>query len=101
MTNQSTIDMGPMEGVADGVVPTPATEALRIFMAQHLHDQTIGANATAAAAASHCQNLCVNGATEQSCHRRQLQHPPALASALPTSEPVSYTHLTLPTICSV
>lgn len=50
MTNQSTIDVGPMEGVAEGVVPTPATEALRIFMAQHVQDQAFGANATATAA---------------------------------------------------
>ena len=95
MTNQSTIDVGPMEGVAEGVVPTPATEALRIFMAQHVHEsQAIGANATATAA-SHCQHLCVNGETEQSCHRRQLQHPSGLvASPLPTSEPLDMSDLT-------
>ena len=95
MTNQSTIDVRPMEGVAEGVVPTPATEALRIFMAQHVHEsQAIGANATATAA-SHCQHLCVNGETEQSCHRRQLQHPSALvASPLPTSEPLDMSDLT-------
>lgn len=93
MTNQSTIDVGPMEGV----VPTPATEALRIFMAQHVHDQAIGANATATtatAAASRCQHLRVNGATEQSCQRRQLQHPSALAPPLPTSEPLDMSDLT-------
>jgi len=95
MTNQSSIDVGPMEGVAEGVVPTPATEALRIFMAQHVHDQTIGTNATAtAAAASRCRHLCANGAMEQSCRRRQLQHPSTPESPLPTSEPLDMSDLT-------
>ena len=94
MTNQSTIDVGPMEGVAEGVVPTPATEALRIFMAQHVHDQTmIGANA--AAAASHCQHLRVNGTTEQSC-QCQPPNPTTLASPpLPTAaDPLDMSDLT-------
>jgi len=88
MTNQSTIDAVPMDAVAEGVVPTPATEALRIFMAQHVHDHTIGAEA----ATSSQPHLRMN-AMEQSC-QRQLSHRSAPAPPLPTSDPLDMSDLT-------
>ena len=94
MTNRSAIDVAPMEGVAEaGIVPTPATEALRIFMAHPVHSAAAFTGTGPTAASRH---LRLNGSMDQQSCQRQVQHQrrqPPLPSLPICSEPLDMTDL--------